>query len=104
MDSRVEVKAQYVRDRCKQAGEEISCFYETKPMDYAVLRNRNGDIGSVGPEDQLYEPFRYIPKWSKYMENWAREEGFSEEQIANQNLIRNVSLDELVDFFTRNDS
>lgn len=104
MDSRVEVKAQYVKDECKRAGAEISCFYETSPMDYAVLTNKKGDIGSVGPEDQLYEAARYVPKWDKYMENWAREEGFTEDQIANQNLIRNVSLDELIDFFTRDDS
>ena len=35
------------------------------------------------------------------MENWARLEGFSEDQIKQQNLIRAVELDEAIELLSQ---
>lgn len=104
MDSRVEVKVEYVQSECRKAGAEIECEYRTEPLDFAVLSNKEGDLGSITAERHLYESRIYIPKWSRYMQKWAAEEGFSEEQIKSENLMREVTLKEMVEFFVRKDT
>jgi hypothetical protein len=103
MNSKVEVKAEYVQSECKKRGVELSCEYRTEPLDFAVVSNKSGDLGSISAERQLYESRIYIPTWSNYMKQWAREEGFSDKQIDAENLMREVTLQEMVEFFVKKD-
>ena len=96
MDSMVEVKLDYVKKACEESGIEIRCEFRTDPIDFAVITNKRGDMGSIGAEGQLFEPFEYCPSWSPYMKKWARDEGFSNDQIEKEDLMRKVSLEELV--------
>ena len=101
MNSMVEVKADYIVSECGKTGVEVNCEYRTEPLEFAIISNKQGDIGSISERDQLYEPARYLPSWSIYMKQWAKAEGFSENQIEEENLMREVTIQEMVGFFTK---
>ncbi len=100
MKNKVEVRANYIKRHCESRGVKVQCTKHSKPIDFISITNGKGDIASVSEKCATYEPALYAPEWSEYMKNWARLEGFSEKQIAEQNLIRNVELGEAIDLLT----
>ena len=103
MDSRVEVKAEYIQEECRKVGVHVNCEYQTEPLDFAIISNEQGDMGSISADNQVYEPRTYIPKWSRYMKKWAKAEGFSKDQIEGEDLLREVTIKEMVEFLTKKD-
>ena len=101
MKNKVEVRANYIKRHCESRGTKVKCVLHKEPIDFVSITNSRGDIASVSENRATYEPALYAPKWSKYMENWARLEGFSEDQIKQQNLIRTVELDEAIELLSQ---
>lgn len=91
-------KAETIINLCKDQGVKLSTMENHEPIDFISIINDNQDMVSVSEHKIVYEPSRYAPPWPQSLINWAEAEGFSEEVIANQSLIRSVSLEEAVDF------
>lgn len=98
MNSRVEVIADFIKNQCKKNGVVVNELRKQEPIDYISIYNNDGDIASISASSVIFEPASYSPKWSAYIKKWAKEEGFSEEQIKSQNLIQQVSPEQAVYF------
>jgi hypothetical protein len=97
-DSLVEVRAEFIREKCREEGVVLIVEKRTDPISFITLRNDRGDMASVSAEAAVFEPVLYCPEWGSYMKKWVRDEGFSEQTIKSENLIRTVSLEEAVEF------
>ena len=97
-DSLVEVRAEFIKEKCREEGVVLIEEKRTEPISFITLRNKRGDMASVSAESTVFEPFLYCPEWGSYMKKWVRDEGFPEETIKSENLIRTVSLEEAVEF------
>ena len=97
----VEVRANYIKRHCESRGAKVKCVLHKSPIDFVAISNQRGDMASVSENHATYEPALYAPEWNEYMKKWARLEGFSEKQIEQQNLIRNVELDEAIDYLSQ---
>ena len=100
MKSKVEVRADYIKRKCNSKGVKVTCHKHEDPIDFISITNPKGDMASVSENCATYESSIYAPEWSDYIKNWARLEGFSEEQIKNQNLIRKVNLAEAIELLS----
>jgi PIN domain nuclease of toxin-antitoxin system len=100
MKSKVEVRADYIKRKCNSKGVKVLCQKHEDPIDFISITNAKGDMASVSENCATYESSIYAPRWTSYIENWARLEGFSEEQIKNQNLIRKVNLSEAIELLS----
>ena len=98
MDILTHQRADIIVGRCEKQGVKLSLMENHEPIDFISLTNEKEDMVSVSENNIVYEPVLYAPPWSQAMINWAREEGFSEEVIESQSLIRTVSLDEAVEY------
>lgn len=106
MNSKTETKVQYILKKCAKKGvndlytkERVDKQGGLEDFEYVVIYNEQGDVATVSEHSSLLEPAQYIPTWTKEIKAWAKAEGFSKEQIKNQDLIREASLDEIADFF-----
>jgi len=106
MNSATETKVQYILKKCAEEGvndlfvkEMLDKQDGLEDFEYVVIYNERGDVATVSEHSSLLEPAQYIPKWTKEMKAWAKAEGFSKEQIKNQDLIREASLNEIANFF-----
>jgi hypothetical protein len=97
-DSLVEVRAEFIREKCREEGVVLIEEKRTEPITFITLRNDRGDMASVSAYSAVFEPFLYCPEWGSYMKKWVRDEGFPEETIKSENLIRAISLEEAVEF------
>lgn len=97
-DSLVEVRAEFIKEKCREEGFVLMEEKRTSPFSFLMLKNKRGDIAYVCAESTIFVPFLYSPKWGPYMKKWVVEEGFSQEVIESENLIRTISLEEAVDF------
>ena len=97
-DSLVEVRAEFIREKCREEGVVLIEEKRTEPISFITLRNKRGDMASVSAEAAVFEPVLYCPEWGSYMNKWVRDEGFPEQTIKSENLIRTVSLEEAVEF------
>jgi len=97
-DSLVEVRADFIKSKCTEKKISLTEEKKTDPFSFTTLKNNRGDEVSVSSDSAVCEPILYGQKWGSYMVNWAREEGFSEEQIESENLLVSLSLEEAVDF------
>ena len=97
-DSLVEVRAEFIREKCREKGVVLSVEKRTDPISFITLCNDRGDMASVSADSAVFEPFLYCPEWGSYMKRWVRDEGFPEETIKSENLIRAISLEEAVEF------
>lgn len=97
-DSLVEVRAEFIRSKCADRKVTLSEEKKTRPFSFIMLKNKRGDVASVSGDSAVFEPFLYGRKWGSYMRNWAHYEGFSEEVIECENLLRSLSLEEAVEF------
>ena len=97
-DSLVEVRAEFIREKCREEGVVLIEEKKTKPISFITLRNKRGDMASVSADSAVFEPFLYCPEWGAYMKKWARDEGFPEETIKSENLIKKISVEEAVEF------
>ena len=100
MNKEVVSRATKVLFECKNKGEYLSFKYSNKPIFFCSVWNKKGDLASISENTAIIEPASYAPTWSSYIQNWASNEGFSQERIKNQDLSRKASLKEIVDFFT----
>lgn len=100
MKSRAEVRADYIKRKCNGKGVNVVCEAHSEPIEFISITNHKGDMASVSDNCATYESAIYTPEWSDYMIKWARLEGFSEDQIRKQNLIRKVGIEEAVDLLT----
>ena len=98
LNSLVEVRAEFIKEKCRERGVVLVEKKRRKPFSFIMLKNKRGDMASVSSDTIVYEPFLYCPEWGSYMKNWAREEGFPEDVIESENLIRAISLEDAVDF------
>ena len=97
-DSLIEVRAEFIREKCREEGVVLIEEKRTEPISFITLRNKRGDMASVSADSAVFEPFLYCPEWGAYMKKWARDEGFPEETIKSENLIKKISLEEAVEF------
>ena len=97
-DSLVEVRVEFISKKCRERGVLLLEEKRTKPLSFIMLKNNRGDMASVSAEAAVFEPVLYCPEWGSYMKKWVRVEGFSEETIKSENLIRTISLEEAVEF------
>ena len=97
-DSLVEVRADFIKAKCTEKKVGLTEEKNTDPFCFTTLKNKRGDEVSVSSDSAVFEPILYGQKWGTYMVNWAREEGFSEEQIESENLLISLSLEEAVEF------
>ena len=97
-DSLIEVRAEFIREKCREKGVVLIEEKRTEPINFITLRNKRGDMASVSADSAVFEPFLYCPGWGSYMKRWARDEGFPEETIKSENLIKQISLEEAVEF------
>lgn len=97
-DSLVEVRAEFISEKCRERGVLLIEERRTEPVSFIMLKNNRGDMASVSAEAAVFEPFLYCQEWGSYMKKWGRDEGFSEQTIKSENLIRTVSLEEAVEF------
>ena len=97
-DSLVEVRAEFIKEKCRERGVILIEEKRTKPLSFIMLRNNKRDMASVSAEAAVFEPLLYCPEWGSYIKKWVRDEGFPEETIKSENLIRTVSLEEAVEF------
>lgn len=97
-DSLTEVRAEFIREKCREKGVVLIEEKRTEPINFITLRNKRGDMASVSADSAVFEPFLYCPEWGAYMKKWARDEGFPEETIKSENLIKKISLEEAVEF------
>jgi len=97
-DSLVEVRAEFIKEKCREEGVVLIEEKRTKPISFITLRNKRGDMASVSADSAVFEPVLYCPEWGAYMKRWVREEGFSEETIKSENLIKKISVEEAVEF------
>ena len=97
-DSLIEVRAEFIRKKCREKGVVLIEEKRTEPINFITLRNKRGDMASVSADSAVFEPFLYCPGWGAYMKKWARDEGFPEETINSENLIKQISLEEAVEF------
>lgn len=100
MNSKVEVICDYIKNKCKRNGVILNEIRNQEPLDYISIYNNQGDLASISASAIIFEPASYSPRWSKYIQKWAKEEGFSKDQIDSQNLVRQVSADEAVEFLS----
>ena len=100
MNNNVVSRATKVLFECKNKGEYLYFKYSNKPIFFCSLWNKKGDLASISENAAIIEPLEYAPTWSAYIKNWAKQEGFSQDRIENQDLSKKVSLEEIVDFFT----
>jgi hypothetical protein len=98
MDSKVEVKADFIIDQCKRRGVALLKECYTEPLDFITICNEKGDMAAVSKNNITYEPAMYVPEWSEKIKNWAEAEGFDQEKIDKQNLIRHVDCLEAIDY------
>lgn len=98
--SLAEMRANYIARHCKARGTNVLCEKSTQPIEFFSIMNERGDMASVSGSRATYEPALYAPKWGDYMLKWAKEEGFSDKQIQEENLIRPVELDEAIDLLS----
>ena len=101
MNSKVEVICDYIKNKCKRNRVILKEVRNQDPIDYISIHNNQGDLASISASTIILEPASYSPKWTKYIKKWATEEGFPDDKIKNQNLIRQISPDEAVDFLSR---
>ena len=97
-DSLVEVRAEFIKEKCRERGVVLIEEKRTEPVSFITLQNNKRDMASVSADSAVFEPFLYCPEWGAYMQKWVRDEGFPEETIKSENLIRRVSLEEAVEF------
>ena len=100
MKTMAEEKVRFIQEMCATKGINLKLGEHHEPVHFYSLTNKKGDIASVSDRFVTYEPRLYAPPWSDYMKNWARLEGFDEDTLANQNLIRQVSLHEAIDYLS----
>ena len=100
MKTIAEEKVHFIKERCETRGAKLSLEEHHDPVHFFSLTNDKGDIASVSDTHVTYEPKMYSPPWSDYMKNWAKSEGFSEESIRNQNLIRTITVNEAVEYLS----
>ena len=96
-----EKNASIIIEKCKKRGVELELSHNHDPIDFISITNSKDDMVSVAEDSLVYEPAMYAAPWSDYILNWAKAEGFSEEVIESQSLIRSVSLDEAIDYLCR---
>jgi hypothetical protein len=97
-DSLVEVRAEFIKEKCRERGVVLIEEKRTEPVSFITLQNNKRDMASVSADAAVFEPLLYCPEWGSYMKKWVRDEGFPEETIKSENLIRTVSLEEAVEF------
>ena len=98
LDSLVEVRAEFIKENCQEGGVVLIEEKRITPFSFIMLKNNKGDMASVSAEATVFEPFLYSPKWGSYMKKRVLEEGFPEDVIESENLIRTISLEEAVEF------
>ncbi len=97
LDSLVEVRAEFIKEKCQERGVVLDEKKRTIPFSFIMLKNKRGDMASVSSDTTVFEPLLYCPEWGSYMKKWVLEEGFPEDVIESENLIRTISLEEAVD-------
>jgi len=100
MNKDIEVRADFIREECGKRGVKLMMDEWHDPVSFISLTNERGDMASVSTKGAVFEKVSYVPQWTPEIENWARQEGFSEERIKAQNLIQNVSLKEAVELLS----
>jgi len=97
-DSLAEVRAEFIKEKCMEKGVFLVEKKLTDPISFITLQNERKDMASVSAQGAAFEPFLYCPEWGSYMKKWVLDEGFPEDVIESENLIRSVTLEEAVDF------
>ncbi|NDG53062.1 MAG: hypothetical protein EBY39_08575 [Flavobacteriia bacterium] len=100
MNKKVILRATKVLKECKKRGHFLYFKYSKDPIFFCSIWNRGGDLASISANSAVLEPAIYAPKWSDYIRKWAKMEGFSEEKIETENLSQEVSLEQVIDFFS----
>ena len=98
MESEVEVKAGFIVNQCNRRGVSVFTEEHVSPLEFITISNSRGDMAAVSKNNITYEPAMYVPNWSEGIKKWAKEEGFSDEKIKEQNLIRHVNALEAIDY------
>lgn len=98
MNKDVKVRTSFLIEECKRKGVQVSHSFKNEPIDFGMVWNKNGDMASISASSIVYEPAMYNPEWSEYMKNWAKQEGFKDTQIKKQNLIREVTMAEALEY------
>lgn len=98
MDILTHQRAETIVGLCKNRGVELSTIENHDPIDFISIINKREDMVSVSENNIVYEPALYAAPWSQELIDWATNEGFPEDVIESQSLIRSVSLEEAVDY------
>jgi len=100
MKTIAEEKVHFIKERCESRGVQLSLKEHSEPVHFFSLINKRGDMASISDTHITYEPRMYAPPWSDYMKNWAEAEGFNEDSIRRQNLIRTITMNAAIEYLS----
>jgi hypothetical protein len=103
MNKKVISRTAKVLSECKIKGKYLYFKYNVDPIFFCSIWNERGDLASISENSAIIEPIGYAPKWSAYVSQWAKQEGFCDKTVKNQDLSREVKLNEVIEFFSHGD-